>query len=99
MSLAEVRTQLDALELKCERMPVLCKLQRSEVTANYKQLMTSCNSLAIVFLQYELIQEALDVLRKAAKADLKMYEKGTLLDRIWPGRITTYNCLAYLFQK
>lgn len=99
LTLAEVHQQVAALETKCSRSPELYTLHAADTATNYKALITLCNSLAIVFLQYDLIREALDLLKKASHADLQLYKSGSLLDRLWQGRVTTYNALAYLFQK
>ena len=79
------------------RPPALLSVPRRRVTL--KSFIVLCNSLAIVFLQYDLRTEALSLLKQASQADLALYDTGSLLDRLWSGRVTTYNCLAYLFAK
>ena len=99
VTIPEALQQVSTLESKCARSPDLYPVTPSDLASSYKSLISLCNSLAIVFLQYDLTREALDLLKKASTADLQLYKSGSLLDRLWQGRVTTYNSLAYLFQK
>jgi len=96
VSLAEVQAQISALEMKVSRT-----IPASDPTQipSLKRFLVACNSLAIVFLQYDLVREALDLLTKANFADVKLFKTGQELDRLWSPRISTYTNLAYLFQR
>lgn len=96
VSLAEVQAQLSALELKVSRA-----IPASDPTQvpGLKRFIVACNSLAIVYLQYDMVREALEVLTKANFADVKLFKTGSELDRLWSSRISTYTNLAYLFQQ
>ena len=96
VSLAEVQAQISALEMKVSRT---IPASDSTQIPSLKRFLVACNSLAIVFLQYDLVREALDLLTKANFADVKLFKTGIELDRLWSPRISTYTNLAYLFQR
>jgi len=98
-TLKEVLQTVDLLQVKCTRSPRLYAGQNFDRSVPYKKLIASCNSLAVVFMQYDLLREALDLLKRASAADVELYKQGSLLDRLWEGRVCTYNNLAYLFQR
>ncbi|CAG9324389.1 unnamed protein product [Blepharisma stoltei] len=98
-TLDEIRNFIKNLETKTKRMPELIGFRSEDVCKNFKNLITMCNSLSIIFLQYNLIHETLSFLKKAAEADTALCKYGNLLDRLWQGRLVTYNNLAFLYHK
>lgn len=95
----EALQHIEVLQLNCSRSPRLYGTPGFDHSVPYKKLISACNSLAVVFMQYDLLREALDLLKKASSADVELYKQGSLLDRLWEGRVNTYNNLAYLFQR
>mmetsp|Transcript_13155 Transcript_13155/g.24627 ORF Transcript_13155/g.24627 Transcript_13155/m.24627 type:complete len:347 (-) Transcript_13155:687-1727(-) len=98
-SIAQAKKYIARLEQSAERMPELIGYRSADVTRYYRRLMVQSYSLAIVFIQYDLLKDALDVLKIAAKADIKLYSQGDLLDRLWSGRLITYTTLGFLFIR
>ena len=69
------------------------------VSRQYKRLISLCNSLAIAFSQYKLEYQSLDLLKLAQSADMFLYDNGDYFDRLWPGRLVTFNNFAYMFAR
>lgn len=99
LSLQSVKTKVEQLELRCERMPQLYACSPGDILALNKSLVTLCSSLSLVFLQHNLLQDAWALLRKAVLADARIYASGELEEQLWIGRIHSYTNLAYLFQR
>jgi hypothetical protein len=99
LTLQEVRLKIQQLELRCERLPVLYGYSPSDLITLNKALITQSTSLSLVFLQHALLVDALALLGKALKADQRLFASGGEGDWLWAGRLTTFNNLAYLFQK
>jgi hypothetical protein len=98
-SISQVLQQVAQLENKCRRINYLLGYQSSDIIKVHKQFLILSNSLAIVFMQYDLTHISLDLLKKAAEIDVDLYKRGGLEDRLWEGRLLTYNNLAWLFQR
>lgn len=98
-TIAQAKKFIARLEQSANRMPELIGYRSADVTRYYRRLMVQSYSLAIVFMQYDLLKDALDVLKVAAKADIKLYSQGDLLDRLWSGRLITYTTLGFLFVR
>lgn len=98
-SINEVHSMISHMEQKSKRMPEIIGFRSSDTCKNFKDLLTLCNSLSIVFLQYDLIQDCLQILKSAGEADSNLCKYGTVLDKLWQGRILTYNNLAFLYHK
>ena len=98
-SISEIHTMISNLEQKSRRMPEIIGFRSSDICKNFKELLTLCNSLSIVFIQYDLIQDCLLLLKSAGDADSNLCKHGTVLDRLWQGRILTFNNLAFLYHK
>lgn len=98
-SIAQIQSIISQLEHKTKQPPESSSTQSLDSCRNYKDLITLCNSLCIVFIQYELIQDCLDFLTKAILTDISLCKYGTVLDKFWQGRILTYNNLAFLYYK
>jgi hypothetical protein len=81
------------------RMPELIGYRSIDVAKAYKNLISLCNSLSIVFLQYELFKESFLMLQKAVHIDSELNKFGSFQDKLWQGRLITYNSLALLFHK
>lgn len=99
LTLQEVRQKIQQLELRCERLPVLYGYSPSDLITLNKALITQSTSISLVFLQHALLVDALALLGKALKADQRLFSNGGEGDWLWAGRLTTFNSLAYLFQK
>ena len=85
------------LEQLCDRMPTLYGYQSGDVPKAIRKLAGLSNSLAIVFLQAELLGLAYEMLKIAAVAELRLKEDRS--EQTWTSRVLTYNCLAFLFEK
>jgi hypothetical protein len=81
------------------RMPQLIGYRSLDICKSYKNLISICNSLSIIFLQYDLFKEAFLMLQKAVQIDLELSKFGSPEDKLWQGRLITYNSLALLFHK
>lgn len=92
-------SEVTALHNRCSRLPELLGFSSQDISRNFKRLIARCNSLAIVFLQYNLHSDVLRLLKTAAAADISLYKYGGVLDRLWQGRLVTYNNLAFFFQQ
>jgi hypothetical protein len=95
----EIHNMISNLEQKSKRMPEIIGFRSSDICKNFKELMTLCNSLCIVFIQYDLIQDCQLLLKASSEADANLCKHGTVLDRLWQGRILTYNNLAFLYYR
>ena len=98
-SIAESLSYMESLKIKTERMPDLLGFKSTDIAANYKVLIQLANSLAIIFLQYDLHDVALISLKYASDADLKLHRYGNTQDKLWEGSMITYNNLILLFHK
>ena len=84
---------------RVSRMPELIGYRSADMTKSYKNIISICNSLSIVFLQYDLFKEAFLMLQKAVAVDTELNKFGNNEERLWQGRLVTYNSLALLFYK
>jgi hypothetical protein len=91
--------EVATLRNKCTRLPEILGSSSQDISRNFRRLIARCNSLAIIFLQYKLHSGVLKLLKIAAATDLSLYKYGSLLDRLWQGRLVTYNNLAFFFQQ
>lgn len=98
-SIAQALKLVDDKYLRIGRMPGLIGYRSLDLCRSYKNLIAMCNSLSIVFLQYDLFKEAFLMLQKAVQIDLELGKFGTEEDKLWQGRLITYNSLALLFHK
>jgi hypothetical protein len=98
-NIAQAKDFIARLEQSSERMPELIGYRSTDVIRYYRRLIVHSYSLAIVFIQYDLLNDALEVLKVAAKADIRLYNQGELLDRLWSGRLVTYTTLGFLFIR
>ena len=99
ISLPHLIQKIQQIEAKAKRMTYLLGYQSSDIFETHRKFITLCNSTAIIFIQYNLLQESLELLIKAFKLDVYMYRSGDLAARLWHGRILTYINLAFLFHK
>jgi hypothetical protein len=90
---------ITALHNKCSRLPELLGYSSQDISLNFRRLITRCNSLSVVFLQYKLHREVLSLLKTAAAADIGLCEYGGLFDRLWPGRLVSHNIRSFYFQQ
>ena len=81
-SIAESLSYMESLKIKTERMPDLLGFKSTDIAANYKVLIQLANSLAIIFLQYDLHDVALISLKYASDADLKLHRYGNTQDKL-----------------
>lgn len=85
--------------LRVTRMPELIGYRSTDIIKSYKATISLCNSLSIVFLQYDLFKEAFLMLQKAVQVDTELNKFGSFEEKLWQGRLITYNSLALLFHK
>ena len=98
-SIEEAFSLIQSLETKCDRMPELLGFKSLDICKSYKQLLTHCNSLVIVFIQYNLLNYASRLLKSAEKADSCLLRYALHSDKIWSGRVLTFTNEAYLSYK
>lgn len=98
-TISQALKQVTQLENKCKRINYLLGYHSSDIIKTHKQFLILTNSLSIVFLQYDLTHISLDLLKKAAEIDVDLYKRGGLEDRLWEGRLLTYNNLAWVFLR
>lgn len=84
---------------RAARMPLLIGYRSSDTCKSFKSLISLCNSMSIVFLQYDIHKEAFLMLQKAVQVDSELGKFGNSEDILWQGRLVTYNSLALLFHK
>ena len=80
-------------------MPELLGFKSQDISKSYKQLVTLCNSLAVVFLQYELYEHAGFMLATALRAEDNLTRHGTATDRAWKGNVCVFNNHAMYHYK
>jgi hypothetical protein len=98
-SVEDVLALVDEYEARTKRLPGTLGYHSNEVLRSLRQLIVLCNSVCIVFLQYNLVPYALHTIKKAAAADVQLYREGSASDHLWEGRVVIYNNLTYLFAK
>ena len=95
----EVLENVQRLRLMCDRIPTLYGYKSADIVLYQRKLVSLSNSLSVIFLQYDLFCESFSLLKLAAKVDLDLHSNGDLQVNTWTGRLVTYNCFAYLFEK
>jgi hypothetical protein len=95
-SLSQVLNEVDNLDKKCKRIAQLLGYRSSEIPKTYRQFISLCNSLSIVFLQFNLNQQSFNILNRAVQCDVSMFFEGSIEDRTWFGRALLYCNLGYL---
>jgi len=98
-SIEEIFYKIQLLENKCNRITYLLGYKSSEISKSFRNIITMCNSVAIVFLQFDLVKEALVVLRKGIEMDISMFVEGEFDDRKWFGRPLLYCNLGFLLER
>ena len=98
-TIQEVFDLVSKLEASTKRLPELLGFRSSDISKSYKKLITLCNSVSIIFLQYSLPTLALDLLKKASDADKGLKRHGSHSDKLWQGSLITSCNLALLFHK
>ncbi|CAG9314368.1 unnamed protein product [Blepharisma stoltei] len=98
-SISHVLHKIDTLESKTKRVLYALGYRSSEISKTFRQMITVCNSVSIVFLQFDLLHEALYVLQKAVQTDTCMFFEGEFEDRTWQSRPLIYCNLGYLLLR
>lgn len=98
-SIRQVMSEVSELENRTQMYLQSVGYKTELASRKYKKMIKICTSLGIVFLHFGMIRQALDVLNKALKVDVKMFFEGESDDRSWTGRILIYCNLAYLLVK
>ena len=62
----------------------------------YRKFMNRCNSLFIIFAQFEVLGPAFEVIYKCLTADLNVFFHSQNLEKSWKGRILLYCNMAYM---
>jgi hypothetical protein len=50
-----------------------------------------------MFTHYGIDREALQLLHLAQQSDAYLYDHGDFFDKLWPGRLVTFNNFAFVF--
>lgn len=98
-SILQVLKIVSKLETSTKRLPELLGFRSTDISKSFKKLITLCNSLSIIFEQYNLHSHALELLHKASEADKGLKRYGSSSDRLWQGSLITSCNLAHLFHK
>ena len=80
-TIPKVLSEIDSLDKKCKRIAQILGYRSSEIPKTYRQFITLCNSIAIVFLQFNLHHQAFYVLSKCVQCDVSMFFEGSIEDR------------------
>jgi len=89
--------QVSRQEAICSRMPSLYGFQSVDIPRAFRRLVVLSNSLAIVLLQSSLLSTSFQLLKTAAKADVRL--ELDLSPVTWSARAITACSFAYLFQR
>lgn len=86
-TIAEVLSYTETLE-----RILMEKLNKSskKSASLYKKFITRCNSLFIIFSQFDLQTTAFGILHKALFIDLKTYFDPLIIEKSWSGRVLLY---------
>ena len=68
----------------------------SKIKSSYRKFINRCNSLFIIFAQFEILAPAFEVIYKAFTTDLKVFFYNNTLDKTWEGRILLYCNMGYM---
>lgn len=98
-SFKEIQEHYRLLENRSKRIMYLLGYPSSDIIKTLRDFITFTNSLSILLLSFELYSHALPLLRKAMKTDFNLFKVGESKDRLWQGRLITYNNLAYVFFR
>lgn len=98
-TISDALNYVESYKSRIERMPDLLGFKSSDISKNYKNLIQLSNSLSIIFMQYDLNDIALSLLKYSTDADTKLQRFATYQDKLWEGSLLTYNNLILLFQK
>lgn len=86
-SVSEVVSFTETLE---KQLLDLLSKSSPKLTRSYKRFINRCNSLFVVFCQFEMQTTAFSILHKALSIDLKAYFNPINLRKSWKGRILLY---------
>ena len=91
-TIAEVLSYTETLE-----RILIEKLRKSSKKASglYKKFIIRCNSLFIIFTQFDLQTTAFGILHKALFIDLKTYFDPIIVEKSWSGRVLLYINTGY----
>ena len=80
-TIAQVLSEIDTLDKKCKRIAQVLGYRSSEIPKTYRQFISLCNSISIVFLQFNLHHQAFHVLSRCVQCDVSMFFEGSIEDR------------------
>ena len=80
-TIEEVYEIVKKLEVSTKRMPELLGFRSIDIGKSYKKLVSLCNSLSIIFEQYNLYNRSLELLKKASEADKALKRYGNSSDK------------------
>jgi hypothetical protein len=95
-TISQVLAEIETQDKKCKRIAKLLGYRSSEIPKTYRNFISLCNSISIVFMQFDLHHQAFYVLNKCVQCDVSMFFEGTVEDRTWYGRALLYCNLGYL---
>ena len=98
-SIKQAISEVNSLELEAVALLSSINISPEITSLKFKHMITMCNSLSIVFLHFNLQQNALSILQKALRTDVKMFFQEVSVVRNWSGRVLIYCNLAYLLLK
>ena len=81
-TISQALKHVDEKYLRISRMPDLIGYRSLDLCKSYKNLISLCNSLSIVFLQYDLFKEAFLMLQKAVQIDTDLSKFGSVEDKL-----------------
>lgn len=96
-SVEEAKDIVNRLFVNCKRLNTVGTAR--VLVEESKHLITLCNSLSVMFMEYTLLEEASYVVNIAGEADKFIDEFGNYIERSWQGRLLCYtniSCFYYL---
>ena len=74
-------------------------IRSSDICLKIKKALSFCNSLEIVFIQYNLTRDCLTLVKIAEDCDELICKHGTVFDKLWQPRVLSFCISALLYQK
>ncbi|OMJ71633.1 hypothetical protein SteCoe_30099 [Stentor coeruleus] len=65
----------------------------------YKRFINRCNSLFIIFSQFDILSASFSLLHKALTIDLKTFFDPNIMEKAWKGRVLLYINIGYLMTN
>ena len=81
-SISEILKIISVKQQQAEKKIEIIGIRAEEVCKKFKDLLLLCNSISIVFIQFDLITDCKNVLKTAETSDEYIYKHGTVIDKL-----------------